>query len=597
MGESEVIVSPAPVMTAVPTEMEQLDQDIPAHLLALYLLGLGNLKNVPIKAWPQKEGRPVRPRPEDQTTAVAIAVNMVRPLLFVRNLNQCYILANGSKHLYRPVEDEDIKEWVVAIWNKEMKILGGITPKKKKDCIEMVKDFAHNTEKDINRRFISITPTLFWDTEKAILTEEPEGPCFFRLFDTPSPTQHYLRIEPFTEEQVERVKEGFKENLEYMNAHNGDLPEDYDFVTLWADYSHDVYMDIIKAAASPFMRRKPFGAFMLAGMSRTGKTVFSNDLMKTMLGTKNCSGITLANLGNPHQNAALQWTLYNAPDEEDEKTTQYEAIFKTICDHGQIKVDRYYSQDPIPVDCDFPCAFPMNHKPVWTGVGANACVQRSLIIEFTHVFGDEDKSPEKFSERTFTADLFSRLLGTLFAVAAYYREHDIGWSDTLYRQQDSLAGEMDSHSTYYSHFIAFFDGFQSINQIYADYKIWCGAHDMPISSPAAFRLAFGPFINTKQKKIKAFGREARGYRIIQSGKKPLINSARYDIGVPEALWRESIPLSVVERKEAKLEEIFGDGAEDELNRLVMEARMNMASRRIEVPEEVDELEQLTLGEE
>lgn len=560
-----------------------------AHYLALRLLGVD-------------EGKLLAHKPEkttmaDKVSAVAMAINEELPLLYVETVNQCYIAT--SPHLYEAFPRSKIRRLVKAKWVKYMGFLGGLDPKRLKDCVEMVQEYTKGYEEDLNRRYISVTPTLFWDTETATLTDAPERPVFFRLFDTSSPNHHFIKIPPFTEPQVETLKTEYEKNLAYLNEHDGDLPEDYEFVALWADYNHDVYMDIMRLMASPFMRRKPFGAYMLVGLKRNGKTALSNDFMKTLLGTNNCSSIQLVNLGDYHQNSALQWTLWNAPDEEDEKPTQHATIFKTLADHGEVPVPQMYSKQPIMVDANFMCAFPMNHHPVWTGSGAAACVERSRIIEFTHRF-DEDNNPVKFSERTFTADLFSRILGPIFALATYYRDRPMDWSATMRLQQKSLEGEMDSHTTYLDHFIAFFDGFQSLKLLYEDYRLWCDAHDVPISTFPAFKLAFGAFTAKGRVPIKMGGKPLKGYRVRQPGKKPLFSDHVYTIAGGRHVGplssyqdpKEPMHYSIVERCEAILEEKFGDKAEEQLEKMIRAAQAVMRERHAD--EAAPELEQETL---
>lgn len=586
------LVSSATLLPTQPSVPLNLNPAIPSHYLALVLLGL-DMSRIPAQ-------RPAKLTPADRISAVALAVNEELPLLYVEGVNQCYIAT--SPHLYTPYPQSKIKRVVKEKWGKYISILGGLTPKLLKDTVDMVQEYTKEYQEDLNRRYISITPELFWDTETASLTGSPELPVFFRLFDTPRANNHFIQIPPFTEEQISTLKKSYQDSLDYLNTHSGDLPEDYNFITLWADYNHDVYMDIMRMMASPFMRRKPFGAYMLVGLKRNGKTAVSNDLMKTMLGTANCSSIQLVQLGDYHHNSALQWTLWNAPDEEDEKPTQYATTFKTMADHGEVKVTKLYSQTPLSVDCNFMCAFPMNHHPVWTGSGAAACVERSRIIEFTHRFKADD-DPQSFAERTFTADLFSRLLGPILALATYFLDRPMVWSPTMLAQQKSLEGEMDSHTTYLDHFIAFFDGFQSVKLIYDDYKIWCSAHDLPVSSMPAFKLAFGAFTNGGQKSVKIDGKVIKGYRIRQPGKKPLLADQVYTIAGgrhvgPLTLYqdpKEDLHYSIVERCEAILEEKFKDQAEEQLNKMIVAAQAVMASERVEVDSQPEPVQQKLSG--
>lgn len=566
-----------------------LDPSTPSHYVALQLLGADVSRVVP----PYTNRSHSAFQSADYTQGVALATNALLDLLYVENLNCCY--RPTAPHLFERFEDYEIKRAIKKLWQRNIKILGSMDTKKLKECVEMTKEMTPHYQEDLNRRYISITSTLFWDSETASLTDSPELPVFFRLFDTSSPNDHFVKIPPFTPKQVKTLHNEYQKSLTYLNSHNGDLPEDYSFITLWADYNHDVYMDIMRLMASPFMRKKPFGAYMLVGLKRNGKTAVSNDFMKTLLGTNNCSSITLNLLGDHHHNSALQWTLWNAPDEEDEKPTQYAAIFKTMADHGEVKVTKLYSQTPITVDCDFMCAFPMNHHPVWTGSGAAACVERSRIIEFTHRF-EQDDNPTSFAERTFTADLFCHILGPILALATYHLTHPMIWSETMKMQQHSLEGEIDSHTIYLDHFIAFFDGFTSLKIIYEDYKLWCSAHDLNVSSFPAFKLAFGAFTNGGQKSLRVNNQSYKGYRVRQQGKKPLVPDQTYEVMYhrlgPLSVYqdeREALHYSIVERAEAVLDEKLGDKAEEQLNKLILAAREVMANRPApEIPPEPEQ---------
>lgn len=555
--------------------------DTNAHYVALRLLGADEARLRPPRS-ALTQG--------DKLLGMALAFNEQMPLLYVESVGCCY--RPTVPHLYERVEDYQLKRWMKAFWMRHMGLLGSLTPKLIRDGVDTIKETTKEYQEDLNRRYIYVGEQLFWDLELASFTDAPELPAFFKLFDTPKENRHFIRISPFTEAQVETLKQAYTTSLDYLQQHDGDLPEDFEFMTLWANYNHGVYMDLMRAAASPFMRRKPFGAFMAVGLKRNGKTAFTNDFMKTMLGTANCSSVQLAELGDYHKNHGLQWTLWNAPDEEDEKPTQFATIFKTIADHGEIKVTKLYSEQPLTIDCDFMCAFPMNHHPVWTGSGAAACVARSLIIEFTHQF-EEDHNPESFAKRTFTADLFARILGPILALATYYRDRPLYFSDTMVRQQHELEGEMDSHTIYYDHFIAFFDGFQSINQIYDDYQIWCGAHDLPVASKPAFKLAFGPFTATGRGNLKFNGRAVKGFRVKQPQKLPLIEGYRYEVGELVDLHTRAAPLSIVERYEAWVSEQFGERAEEQMKNMVAVARRNMAARP--QTEKVEKKEQTELS--
>ena len=475
----------------------------------------------------------------------------------------------------------------MARWTQAIATLGAPGPRKIKDAVAMVKNYTKERMNTISRRYIAVAPNLYWDTEEGSLTDSPETPVFYRLFDSDIETLHIRKVPPFTEAQIATLHQEYARILKYQEDHHGDLPEDFPFVQLWANYSHDLYCDIMKASASVFMRKKATGAFMPIGLRRNGKTAWSNDFMKTMLGLNNCSNVQMTNLGNPHQTNQLRWTLYNAPDEEREIPTKYIEEFKTICDHGHLNMDKFFSQDTIPLHCDFVCVCPMNSEPEWAAKGVAALVTRSLVMPFTHDFKKEDANPIPFPERTFTADMFSHMLGHLFAIATYYRTRDITFSKVVMSYQQTLDEESSSHITYYEHFIAFFDGFQSLTQIYEDYKVWCrsAAHECVPVSQSTFKLAFAEFLKGGERTWASIkGVRAKVYRIKRPGSVPLMDEAKYaaktvKLGRPLDLRNAQPPLSIVERMEADLEGIYGDDYATELKRRVIAAKNHIEGQR------------------
>lgn len=516
--------------------------------------------------------RPDDPRPSgrlqvaDCTMAVGTALSRMRPLTLVTGADALYVA--DTPHLYRRVEQAELEEWARDLWVRHLGVLGSLSPKQLMDACTMCKVMTSRRVKTVSRRYIAVGEGLFWDADLGRLTGEPTQPVFFKLFDTDRSTKHIRKLRPLTAEELNTVQVEYQRVLDLLRTDEGDLPEEFPFITAWANGSHEVYMDIMRLGASVFMRKKPMGAFMPIGPKRNGKSACAIGLMKTMLGANNCSAVRLSELGDPHYVRALQWTLYNAPDEEDEKPTAFAADFKTLADHGVLSKLQMRSQDPINIDCDFMCCFPMNHEPEWTGSGAAACVQRSLIIPFTHDFSVEDNSADNFAENTFTPEMFSRLLGHFFALATYYMSAPLQFSHRMSDQQASLTEDVDSHFLYRDRFIAFFDGFQSLSILYEDYQRWCDAHELRYVSRKVFKMAFMDFLAQPLTSVRdKKGSNLRCYRIRQMDKEPLMADRDLLVGkassgapmfrTPSELHNSTPPLSAVERKETMLEEQFG----------------------------------------
>lgn len=519
-------------------------------------------------------------RPADCTMAVGTFLSRIRPLVMVEEGEALYVA--DTPHLYRRVRPLELQTWVRDLWLRHLQILGSFSPRLLEDAATACKVMVGRRVKTVSRRYLAVGEGVFWDTRLGRLTGEPEEPVFFRLFDTDKSTKHVVTVAPFTPEQLDTLKVEYQRALDLLRTTH-DLPEDFQFVRGWADGAHGVYMDIMRAAAAPFMRKKPMGAFMPIGLKRNGKSVFAIGLMKTMLGANNCSAVRLSELGDYHYTRALQWTLYNAPDEEDEKPTQYASDFKTLADHGTLMKQQMRSQEPITVDCDFVCCFPMNHEPEWTGSGAAACVQRSLIIPFTHDFSAEDATSDNFAEMTYTAEMFARLLGHLFALATYHLTEPLVFSQQMATRQASLTEDTDSHVLYRDHFLAFFDGFQSLSLLYDDYQYWCQAQEYRFVSRKVFKMAFMDFLAKPATTFRdKKGVAMRCYRVPQVGKMQFVERQEIIVGYSATrapvirtvreLHASQPPLSAVERCEMVLELDFG---RDQLEKEIKKAKRNM----------------------
>lgn len=577
---------------------EQLTPSVMPHFLTGLLLGRFTAAD-----WPRSStDKRIPVKGDDIVTALGMLLNYKSEFCYIRAIEGVYLRVPGT-HLYLRCPDERVQELVVREWTENMRVLGAISPRRVKEAVEMVKAYAKEKMDTISRRYIAVAPELYWDTELGSLTDAPKQPVFYRLFDTDVETNHIRKVPPFTEAQLETLRGEFERILRYQEEHDGDLPEDFEFVQLWANFSHDLYVDIMKASAAVFMRRKPMGAFMPVGTMRNGKTAWSNDFMKTMVGLNNTSAVQLANLGNPHQAKKLQWTLYNAPDEEREIPSRFIEEFKTICDHGHLDMDKFFSQDPIPIHCDFVCVCPMNSAPEWQAKGTAPLMRRSLVMPFTHDFAKEDANPVPFPERTFTAEMFSHMLGHLFAIAAYYRNREMKFSYIMESYRETLEEEASSHILYYQHFIAFFDGFQSLKQLYDDYKLWCAstAHECQPVSQGQLKLVFGEFFKDSKNRSNASinGVKAKVLRIARPGCQPMVDKAYYKgrrvkLGTPEGLRNASPPQSIVERMEADLEAVYGDKWEDEMRQRVAQAKQYIDGQK-KVAAPAKELSQPKLG--
>ena len=455
------------------------------------------------------------------------------------NSNETYYYKDKDDAVYERLTDHKLTTLMRDIY---LHCGGAIDPKELKDAADTVKIMTMDEIDDLNNDLWYVTPRVYWDTNLGELTGKPRGYCFRRLFDTKHSDKHVVKIPEFNEDQERKMWDTYEEVLDQLD--NGVFEERYEFIRTWANGSHDVYMDIMRAIAYCFVKKKPVGSYILVGLRRNGKSSFVG-LLHTIFGRENTSDVRLSQLGDPHYVNKLKYTMMNAPDEEDEKAIDAQASFKTIADHGLLTLSVMRSNEPVQVPCNFMCFYPMNHIPDWRGTGAAACMKRSLIIPFYADLSRFDKKNYDFAKETFTADFMCEFMGSVFAYANYYSRHELEFSGTMISEQETLEEEVDSAVTYRKEFEKYFDGFDTFKTLYQDYINWCKAQDLTISQRSEFKFVFREY-NTNRTTLRIGNNLVSGYRIPNINHSFLWANAHFDeVGGVE--WLHEHNASVVER--------------------------------------------------
>lgn len=464
-------------------------------------------------------------------------------IIYSHYTRQLFIKFPENKY-YQSLDDYYEKKLIMSAIAQSNSL---IPASRMKDVIELVKTNANMVERP-NTNCIMISENLFWDKENGEVIRNPNSPVFYRLFDTYKSTNKIVKIPPFTEEQEEL----FRTRYEQVKAElqRGEEVERYEFLKTWANGSHDVYMDLHRAHAYMFLKKKPLGSYILIGVRRNGKSTYLN-LTHSIMGVNNTSMVQLSELDNAHQNHRLLFTLMNAPDEEEDQAVKAQGFFKSMADHGRIMLPVMRSNAPVALDCDFMSFFPMNHTPEWTGTGAAACMNRSLIIPFNADLSKFDKTSDNFMSETFTPDVMADYLGSVFAYAWWYHRHDFDFSETMRTEQGVLEQDLDSCLTYYKRFTNYFDGFENFKMVYEDYQNWCQAQDVKINTRKELKFIFRAMCNSRttyrRNGIRADNPSVKVYRI-PSGKQPLmINFNPPEKGVQDLETLHKNNCSIVDR--------------------------------------------------
>lgn len=431
---------------------------------------------------------------------------------------ESYYYKSKDRRLFVPLRDKRLS---TIVRDAYIPLFGVFTSAEVENINKVLKISVEEERDDFDRSIVMVSDYTYWDAEQGELTSAASRPCFFRLFNTKVPTKHVVTVPPFTKEQDERMWAKYNDTLALLDS-NQMLPIEYDFVKVWANGAEDVYQDMMRAIAYCFVKKKPLGSYVLVGSARGGKSSYTG-LLHTIFGAQNTSMVQLTQLGDPHHTHTLLTTLMNAPDEEDDKAITEKAFFKTVSDHGQLKLPVMRSNVPVTLSADFMNFFPMNHIPEWDGTGADACIKRTLVLPFYADLSENDKRSENFAEETYTADMLCDFMGTVFGLAYYYSRHPFVFGDTMRIEQNALMRDSDSCLTYRKEWEKLFDGFQSDRLLFDDYANWCKANDVPIKTMKELKFVFRQY-KTKRSLTTVDGKKINLYRIPQPNHRSFVDT-------------------------------------------------------------------------
>lgn len=426
-----------------------------------------------------------------QRSAVATVLDKY-DIIRVRSMNAYYYRDNEmGSYTYTKADDQDL-DFKKFVKNAYRKLGITTTGRKINNTVETLKEEVDNEVETIDTNIIEIADGWYWDGYKAEMTTNPSGVCFLRLFDNrgqSSPSTIEIEKDMIVPAYIKGM---CKNNLKWLEMLEGNLPtpkeyeevkddEDYplgstfDFIDTWACGKSDVYNDLLKAAATIFMKNKPVGAFILTGLRRNGKSSYVK-MLHTLLGRANTSSLRLADLSSRHRNLTLMTSMMNAPDEETEgKDMDDEATanFKSMAAHEPLQLPVMYSSKPQWISTNFTMFCPMNTEPKWKGNSASACFQRSLIIPFYADLSKFDNNGKDFARETFTAAMYNDLLAALFAIAKYYKDKPLEFGETMKQAKQVIEEKSDSRVVYARLFVKWFCGYRVIKDVWVDYRAWC----------------------------------------------------------------------------------------------------------------------------
>lgn len=375
--------------------------------------------------------------------------------------------------LFTRLEEAELRQWAWRTWYSAY---GAFRPQDIDGVCRVVRLIIPKRIATMSKRYIMITNQLFWDRELGAIVTQPTEPVFYRFFNTKHSSKHVVQVPPFTAEQEQRLIAMYDTVYEELLLGKPD-PERFGPLKVWANGSHDVYLDLHRAHAYSVLQKLPVGVYLAIGAAAGGKSSYAG-MTTTIFGDEHTAKLGLSELGDWHGNLELDGKLVNVPDEDEDVTLTGQALFKSMADHGVVQLNVMREQKRAVIPCNFMCFVPMNHMPHWEGSGAEACMRRVLALPFNAKLIAMDKGKEQFAQETFTADFMCEYLGSMLAYARYYHVHNLEFSSTMEAFRQTIKEEVSNYELYLESFCRYFDGYTSVNLVYKDYQYWCMMRDL-----------------------------------------------------------------------------------------------------------------------
>lgn len=214
----------------------------------------------------------------------------------------------------------------------------------------------------------------------------------------------------------------------------------------WAVGDEDTYQDLLYAASTILMSKKPLGAYLLIGVGRNGKSSYL-ELLNRAFGRDNTANVTLDKLGDWHKLGSLRNALCNLCDESQDGAMTADAIsnFKVVASYGELDTDRMGSNTSERRKINFVNFFSFNMLPNFGTTSTDAVVKRIRPIYFNGDFSNSDMGGHtSFEDRTYTPEFLSRFVGYCMAYAEHYAHNPRPDTKTMIRARNSVAGNIAS---------------------------------------------------------------------------------------------------------------------------------------------------------
>lgn len=248
-----------------------------------------------------------------------------------------------------------------------------------------------------------------------------------------------------------------------------DAEEPVPFIMSLAGGDQGVYDDIMQSLAPLVMGKKPDGVIWWIGDGANGKSTLMDAIYHIFPGQ--LSSITVKRLVDGRDTPSLNGTLANVVKESSEGRVEDTEIYKSLGTHENFRVHKFHTQDDVEIAGNVHHIFSANMIPTFNDKGWSAR-RRTFIIPFRQRF----ESDPAFEEKTFTDEMFGRLIAEMCRYAAILKlqGYRYKWSASTLAAKAEYDTDANNAEEYAKHIIS--EGvvaFESYNPVRLDYDNWC----------------------------------------------------------------------------------------------------------------------------
>ena len=252
--------------------------------------------------------------------------------------------------------------------------------------------------------------------------------------------------------------------------------------------------------------------FFLDGKTKNGKSTLFN-FIKYAIGECNISNLSIQNLADKFGVGAISRKLINIGDDVPNEYLADTSTIKKLVTGETVLVEKKF-QDKEPLNYTGKLLFSGNGIPKFSGVGADAVIQRFIIIPMNAYFGDNPDMNLK--DKLHTPTNAEYLLKLAVEALNDVLENGFAETDESKAAREELHDEVDPIRIWYKENENSIDG-RRTNEVFLNYSTWCVTGNYKPMTLTSFSRHLKDFGYKTQVKKANKANDYKSYRVYVKG--------------------------------------------------------------------------------